>query len=146
MITGEFKVSLDEKGRIILPTKVRAHFDDLSLVLTQGVDTCLWIFSPDEWDRVTRDLMESTSRFQARTRLLHRRIIAPAQETEMDKTGRITISQTLREYAALRKECVILGIANYLEIWEESRYREYWLEHENEFQDAAEELGKVLSV
>ena len=146
MITGEFRVTLDEKGRIILPARVRAHFDDSGLVITQGVDTCLWLFSPDEWDRVANDLMDSTSRFQARARMIHRRIIAPAQETEMDKTGRITVSPTLREYAALKKECVILGIANYLEIWEVGLYREYWRENEAEFQSAAEELGKVLSV
>jgi len=146
LITGEYKVTLDDKGRIILPARVRSHFDDSSLVLTQGVDSCLWIFSPDEWDRVTIDVMESTSRFQASARLLQRRIIAPAQETEMDKTGRITISQPLREYATLKKECVILGIASYLEIWDEDRYRTYCQDNEDEFQRAAEELGKVLSV
>ena len=145
MITGDYRVTLDDKGRIIFPARVRAHFYDSALVLTQGVDTCLWIFSPDEWDRVARDLMESTSRYQAKARLLHRRIIAPAQEAEMDKTGRVTINQALREYASLQKECVILGIANYLEIWDVELYREYCRESEQEFQNAAEELGKVLS-
>ena len=63
----------------------------------------------------------------------------------MDKTGRVTINQALREYASLQKECVILGIANYLEIWDVELYREYCRESEQEFQNAAEELGKVLS-
>ena len=146
MITGEFHVTLDDKGRIMLPSRVRAHFDEATIALTQGVDKCLWIFAPEDWKRICDNLMESTNLFQARARLIQRRIIAPAQETEFDKSGRITVSPALRDYAFLKKECVILGIGSYLEIWDVDTYKTYWEANETEFQAAAEELGKILSL
>ena len=88
--------------------------------------------------------METTSPFQARARLVQRRIIAPAQEVEVDKAGRIAVPQSLREFAALTKECVILGIDKYVEIWDSDQYKAYWEENEAEFRAAAEELGSVL--
>ena len=146
MTTGEYKITLDEKGRIMLPSKVRSHIADGSLILTQRVDRCLWLFTIGEWDRVTANLMESTSLFQSRARLIQRRIIAPAQDVEIDKSGRITISPALREYSMLDKECVLLAINSYFEVWDESQYKSYWDDNEAEFQKAAEELGKILTV
>jgi MraZ protein len=68
-------------------------------------------------------------------------MIAPAQETEIDKAGRIVIPPTLREYAFLRKECLILGLKKYMEIWSETSYQAYLDENEAKFKEAAEELG-----
>jgi MraZ protein len=90
--------------------------------------------------------MESTSVFQSKARLIQRRIIAPAQESEIDRSGRINIPQLLREYAGLQKECVILGIKNYIEIWDDEEYRRYWDDNEAEFQEAAEQLGSIVGV
>ncbi len=85
--------------------------------------------------------------FKSKTRLLQRRIIAPAQECEIDKTGRISIPQTLRESASLqvKSEAVILGIDSYVEIWDTDIYNGYLSESEEEFQEAAEQLGELLS-
>lgn len=146
MITGEYHNSLDEKGRLLIPSRVRSEIAGNLLIVTQGVDKCLWLFPPEEWKRISENLMASTSIFQARARLIQRRIIAPAQETEIDKLGRINISQSLREYAGLSKDAVILGIKNYLEIWDETVYRDYWTDKEPEFQEAAEELGKIVTI
>ena len=146
MITGEYKASLDDKGRILVPSRVRAEIDEGSIVLTRGIDRCLWLFPPAEWQRIAGKLMDSTSIFQSRARMIQRRIIAPAQEAEFDKAGRINISPSLREYAGLQKECVILGIDSFLEIWDEGEYRAYWDQNESEFQQAAEELGKIIAV
>lgn len=146
MRTGEFRNSLDEKGRILIPSRIRADIDGSLLVLTRGVDRCLWLFPEEEWTRVSAQLMESTSLFQSRARMIQRRIVAPAQEAEIDKSGRINISPALREYAGLHKECIILAIETYFEIWDEAEYRSYWEENEAEFQEAAEELGKIVSV
>ncbi len=146
MITGEYHISLDDKGRVMLPAKVRSCFADSTIVLTQGVDRCLWIFESEDWKRICDNLMESTNMFQARARLIQRRIIAPAQEVDPDRSGRIHISPALREYASLQKECVVLGVGSYLEIWDEQKYRSYWEENEPEFQEAAEELGRILAL
>lgn len=145
MITGEFRNSLDEKSRLMIPSKLRSEVAGNVLVLTRGVDRCLWLFPPEEWKRISDNLMDSTSPFHARARMIQRRIIAPAQEIEIDKAGRITIPPTLREYAGLQKECIILGIKKYIELWDENEYRSYWEANEAEFQSAAEEMGGLVS-
>ncbi len=145
MVTGEYKNSLDEKGRILIPAKIRNAIAGSELILTRGVDKCLWLFTPDEWDRISSLLMGSTSIFKSKTRLMQRRIVAPAQECEIDKAGRINIPPSLRESAGLRKDAIILGIENYIEIWDETAYNVYLDESEEEFLAAAEELGDILS-
>lgn len=144
LLTGEFKNTLDDKGRVSLPARLRSELPGTVLVLTQGVDRCLWLFPPEQWKILSRKLMEATSPFQARSRLVQRRIIAPAQEVEIDKAGRIPIPQSLREFAALSRDCVILGIDKYIELWDADQYRGYWEENEAEFKAAAEELGSVF--
>ncbi|HTX72697.1 MAG TPA: division/cell wall cluster transcriptional repressor MraZ [Rectinemataceae bacterium] len=141
LLTGEFRNTLDEKGRLSLPAKLRGELAGSCFVLTQGVDACLWLFPPEQWESLSRKLMEQTSLFAARARLVQRRILAPAQEVEVDKLGRIAIPQSLREFAGLSKECVILGISKYIEIWDGEAYRKYVEENESEFLAAAEELG-----
>jgi MraZ protein len=140
LLTGEFKNTLDEKGRLSLPARLRADLPS-SLVLTQGVDACLWLFAPEEWEELAQRILASTSLFQARSRLIQRRIIAPAQEVDVDKLGRISIPQSLRDWAGLSKECVILGISRYVEIWDSQKYQAYVTENQAEFLSAAEELG-----
>lgn len=145
MITGEFRNSVDEKGRLMIPVKVRAEISGNLLILTRGIDSCLWLFPPEEWTKISDNLMNSTSPFSARARLIQRRIVAPAQEVEIDKMGRINVPPSLREFAGLKKEAVILGIKKYIEIWDEEVYAAYWKDNEKAFQEAAEELGGLVS-
>ena len=141
LLSGEFRNTLDEKGRISLPAKLRGELPGNEFVLTQGVDACLWLFAPEQWNALSKKLIESTSLFAARARLVQRRILAPAQEVEVDKLGRIAIPQSLREFAGLSKDCVILGITKYVEIWDAEAYKNYLATNESEFLAAAEELG-----
>ena len=146
MITGEYRNSLDEKGRLLIPSRLRAELNGETLVLTRGVESCLWLFQTSRWITLAEQLTQSTSLFQKRARILKRRIIAPAQEVELDKAGRINIPPTLREYANLTKDIVVLGLENYVEIWNETAYLEDMDSNEDEFLEAAEELGKILSL
>jgi MraZ protein len=116
------------------------------VILTRGVENCLWLFPTEEWKTFSENLIGSTSLFQEKARLIQRRMIAPAQETEIDKAGRIVIPQTLREYAALQKECLILGLKKYMEIWSETAYQAYLEENEAKFKEAAEELGGRITL
>jgi MraZ protein len=141
LLTGEFRNTLDEKGRLSLPARLRGELPGNVFVLTQGVDACLWLFPPEQWTALSGKIMEKASPFAARARLVQRRILAPAQEVEVDKLGRISIPQSLREFAGLAKDCVILGITKYLEIWDGESYRKYLEENESEFLAAAEDLG-----
>ena len=141
MITGEFHCSLDEKGRLLIPARMRTEISGSMVILTRGVEKCLWLFPPEEWKTFSENLVGSTSLFQEKSRLIQRRMIAPAQEVEFDRTGRIIIAQTLREYSELKKECLVLGLKKYMEIWSVSAYQSYLDENEAKFKEAAEELG-----
>jgi len=146
MLTGEYRYSLDDKGRLMIPARVRTAIPGSSVVLTRGVDRCLWLFPLDEWRKLSESLIGSTSLFQEKARLMQRRIIAPALETEIDRTGRIGIPATLREFAGLRKECIILCIQSYIEIWDEQGYLAYLSENEDRFKEAAEEIGNKIAL
>jgi MraZ protein len=141
--TGEYRNTLDEKGRILFPAKLRSEFSDSTLVVTQGPDPCLWLFSLDEWQKLSSRLMESAGPFKAPNRLMLRRIVAPAQEVEIDGAGRLSIPASLRKYAALSKDCVMLGIVRYVELWNAAAYRAYLEESEPLFREATEELGAI---
>lgn len=141
--TGEFKNTLDEKGRIMFPAKIRAELSDSNLVITRSVDNCLWLFTPDKWKKFSDKLMESASLFKAESRSVMRRLIAPAQEIEIDKNGRISIPQSLREFAGLEKDCIILGLRKCFELWDLQQYEKYLKESEPDFSQASEALGEI---
>ena len=144
LLTGEYRNTLDDKGRIMFPSKLRADLQGNVLILTQGLDKCLWLFPPAEWDVLSAKLMENASLFHSQARLVLRRLVAPAQEVEVDKTGRISIPQSLREYAGLEKDCVILGINKYLELWDGQQFNSYLSDNESEFKEATEGLGNIF--
>jgi len=146
MITGEFRCSLDEKGRLLLPSKMRSEIAGSMIVLTRGVEKCLWLFPPENWKKFSENLIGSTSLFQEKARLIQRRMIAPAQEAEFDKAGRIMIPQTLRDFADLKKDCIILGVTTRIEVWDEALYLSYLEENEAKFKEAAEELGGRITL
>jgi len=140
LVTGEFRNTLDDKGRLSLPAKLRAGLGANVLVVTQGVDSCLWLFTPERWNALSEQLFASTSLFHQQARIIQRRIIAPAQEVEIDKAGRIAIPQSLREYARLSKDCVVLGITRRLEIWDVDSYKAWLDSTEADFEAASESL------
>ncbi|MBN1698366.1 MAG: division/cell wall cluster transcriptional repressor MraZ [Spirochaetales bacterium] len=143
MITGEYKYSLDDKGRLMIPAKMRTEIEGNMLILTRGAEKCLWLFPPEEWKVFSESLLASTSIYEKKGRLVRRRIIAPAQDIEIDKMGRIIIPPTMREYAGLKKECTILGQGKSIEVWDDEYYKEYCHESEPDFHEAFEELGRV---
>jgi MraZ protein len=137
---------LDEKGRLLIPAKVRSDMVGNVMILTRGIEKCLWLFPPEEWKTFSESLIGSTSLLQENARLIQRRMIAPAQETDFDRTGRIMVPQTLREYADLKKDCIVLGLKKYIEIWSEAAYLAYLEENESKFKEAAEQLGGKLAL
>ncbi|MFW5788718.1 MAG: division/cell wall cluster transcriptional repressor MraZ [Spirochaetota bacterium] len=145
MITGEYHIALDEKGRLLIPARVRNEVRENSLVVTRGIDRCLWLFAPEEWREFSAKLLSASSPLSKRGRLLQRRIIAPAQEIELDKAGRLNVPKALQESADLTKETRLLVMERYMEIWDAEAYRQYEQESEAELQEAAEELGGLVS-
>ena len=119
--TGDFACALDDKGRIVLPAKVRAELAENQLVVTKSVEPCLWMFTMEEWKTVSSDIMSRASLWDEESRSLVRWVVSPAQTIEIDRTGRIVIPQSLREYAGLSKEARLLWMMSSMELWDAER-------------------------
>jgi len=143
LLTGEYRNTLDEKGRILFPSKLRSEIKTDTLIVTQALDHCLWLFTPEEWENLSSKIMGSASPFNPKNRLVLRRLIAPAQEIEFDKSGRLSVPQSLREYASLEKDCILLGINKYIELWDAPTYKMYLEQSESSYREAAEDLGSI---
>lgn len=142
-LSGQFNSTLDEKGRILLPVKLREQLSDVPLILTRGVEKCLWIFPEEEWKKVLRKLLDNSSLFRNRSQMIQRRLIAPAADLEMDKTGRVKIPTSLQKSAGLLRECVFIGLDDHVEIWDEELYMQFEEQCESDIKDAWEELGDM---
>ena len=143
-LTGEFRVTLDEKGRISLPASLRKILDEKSLFLTESTDNCLWLYPSGEWKEMLKNIMDNTDPFSAKSRHIRRHIIGPSQEVEIDKAGRIPVAQSLRDFAGLLKDCVVLGQVEYIEIWAEEKYRAYKEASNEELIAGSEELSGII--
>jgi mraZ protein len=113
MLAGEFKHTIDAKGRVFLPAKFR---DDLgsNILIVKGLDKCLVAYSEVEWKKfVTR--LDALGEMQSKE--IKRHLMKSSLPVELDSQGRISISQDLRDYAGIEKEISFLGMDSYVEIW-----------------------------
>ena len=106
MFMGEFRHNIDDKGRLIIPAKFRESLGS-SFVITRGLDRCLFAYPPSEWTQLEQKL-KALPFTKADARKFTRFFFSGASEVEFDKQGRIHIAPHLREYARLKKECVIM--------------------------------------
>lgn len=146
LLTGEYRNSLDEKGRISFPSKLRSDLSELNsskLVVTQSFDHCLWLYTAEDWEKLSSKVMAAASPFNPQHRNLVRQFIGPSQEIELDKSGRLSIPQSLRDYAGLKKDCVILGVSKFIEIWDADAYDKYLADNEGSFAEAAQALEVI---
>ena len=140
-IWGQFNVTIDEKGRMSLPAKIRGKINGTSLVLTKGAEKCLWLYLPEEWERVSAQLLEGASVFSLNTQDVLRRFIAPAEEVSVDKAGRVKLSLSLMKSMGLNRDCYLLGMGERLEIWDETVYDRFEEDHSAEVKQTWEGLG-----
>ncbi len=143
LLTGEYNNTIDDKGRVSFPAKLRSAVNQNEVMITKGLDRCLWLFTSDEWETFQTKLMSNASMMKSKSLNVVRHFIAPAQPVEFDKNGRLSIPQSLREYANLSKDCTILGIAKYIELWDGQTYKDYLAETEDSFREAAEEFNDI---
>ncbi|HHX87998.1 MAG TPA: division/cell wall cluster transcriptional repressor MraZ [Firmicutes bacterium] len=123
MFMGEYQHTLDEKGRVAIPSRLR---DDLSerFVITRGLDQCLFVYPLEEWSRIEGKL-KALPFTKSDARAFTRMFFSGAIEVELDRQGRALIPQHLRDYAQLEKEVRIIGVSNRVEVWSETVWREY---------------------
>lgn len=138
MFMGEYHHNIDDKGRLIIPSKFR---DDLGnkFIVTRGLEECLFVYSKEEWNNIIDKLKELPFTSKA-ARSFMRMFMSGATECELDKNGRINISMPLINYADLKKECVVIGVNDRLEIWSEDKFNNFFDENIDNFSEIAEEL------
>ena len=120
---GEYSHSLDAKGRLIMPAKLRQDIGD-KFILTKGLDGCLFAFSQEEWLNFEEKL-KSLPLSDKNARNFVRFFLSGATECEIDKQGRFLIPTNLRETASLQKEVVIIGVGTRIEIWDKEKWNSY---------------------
>jgi MraZ protein len=145
MFSGEYNVTLDDTGRIALPRKLRDILEKEKVVLTKSADPCLWLYAPEQWGLFEKDIYKATDQFSPQGSRRRRHFIGSKQELDIDRQGRILVPPTLRDYAGLSKGCVVLGQIDYIEIWDEERYRAYLDASEDDFKAGLEELGERIT-
>lgn len=141
MFIGEYNHSIDEKGRLSVPTKFRAKLAD-GAVVTRGLDNCLFLYPMAEW-QVLAEKLAALPMSQANTRAFSRLMLAGAMDVSLDKQGRIILPDYLRKYAKMSKKVVVAGLFNRLEIWDEKSWDDYKTSTEEDSNEIAEQLGDL---
>ena len=141
MLIGEYEHTLDEKKRVSLP-KAFGKALGKKMVLTRGLDSCLFLFSQEAWGKVAGKLQE-LSFAQADTRGFNRFLLSGAVEVEPDAAGRILISDVHKQFASLKKTIVFAGVSDRVEIWDAGEWRKYKARIEKQAEQMAEKLGEI---
>lgn len=141
MFLGEYKHSLDLKGRLALPVKFRSSFK-AGIIVTRGLDNCLFVYTKENWAKLAKKISKLPLT-KSNARAFARIILAGAMDTKLDKQGRVIIPQYLREYARLRRKTTVAGIYNRLEIWSSGRWSRYKKKSEEDSTKISEELSDL---
>ena len=141
MLLGEYEHSIDTKGRIAMPAKLREGLGG-KFIITKGLDGCLFVYAMDEWQRVEQKLASlPMSRKTARD--FTRFLFGGACEGECDKQGRVLLPASLRRYAGLEREAVIVGVGSRAEIWDAAKWHQYNEESAEDVNELAEKLADL---
>ncbi len=141
MLIGEYRHTLDTKKRLSLPSKFRKEIGR-KIVVTRGLDNCLFVYSLREWEKISRKLGE-LSIGQSDTRGFNRFLLSGAVEGEVDGVGRILIPDFLKEFASLDEEVVIAGMQTRIELWNAASWNAYKKRIEKQADAMAEKLGEI---
>ena len=143
LLMGEYHHTIDEKGRITIPSKVRYELGE-SFVVTRGLDHCLYVYPTQEWENIIAKYQKLPNTKDARNFM--RFFLSGATTCEFDKQGRINIQSSLIHYAELKKECIIVGVSDHLEIWSQELWQQLLDENEENFSSMADSLFSNLEI
>lgn len=138
MLMGEYHHNIDDKNRLIVPSKFRDNLGE-RFVITRGIENCLFVYSIDEWEKIVSKL-ESLPFTKKDARSFVRFFLSGATVAEFDKQGRVNITSPLISYANISKECVIIGAGDRLEIWSNENWNDFFNSAKDNMSDIAENL------
>ena len=140
MFMGQYLHNLDEKGRIIIPAKIREQLTP-TVVVTIGFDKCIALYSMEGWEKFQTSLLTLPANSQDARKHV-RLIVGSASTLEFDKQGRINLPANLLTHAGASKECVVVGVLDHVEIWS----KEIWDNYQNAAMDDMEDIAEKLLV
>lgn len=140
MFLGEYTHSLDEKGRVVMPSRFRAELAT-GCVLTKGQERCLYVFPQDRWEEEAAAVLR-LPRTDRRARNYSRSFFASASDQSLDRAGRCQIPEPLRAYAGLTKDVTVVGVADRIEIWDSTTWRDVATVADDYYADIEEVLSE----
>ena len=138
MLMGEYRNSIDTKGRIVIPSKFREELGN-KIILTRGLDGSLFIYSVDAWNKLTEKL-QTLSFTEKESRNFTRFLLSGANTLEFDKQGRIIIPSYLKEYANFTKEVVLVGVLNRVELWSDTAWDKFMTDNFDDLSSISSDL------
>ena len=141
MFIGEYRHTLDNKNRLIMPAKFRDELGS-TFVITKGLDNCLFIYSGDEWKNIENKL-KTLPMTNKDARAFVRFFFAGATECEIDKQGRGLIPSNLKEFAKIDKDAVIIGVSTRLELWSLEEWNKFNSDANISYEDVAEKMSQL---
>jgi len=137
-VKGEYQHTLDAKGRLFIPAKLREQLGD-SFVMTKGLDDCLFVYPQEAWEELEQKIRQLP---MSKSRSLQRFFLSSAADVTVDRQGRIVIPPVLRSYAKLERDVVVIGVGERAELWDARRWNAYTDDLDSEsIAQAMEELG-----
>ena len=124
MFMGQYSHSIDEKGRLIMPSKYREQLGR-EFIMTRGADGCLSVYPNDEWKKIEERVQEIARINSKEGRRFMRMFFSSAATLELDKQGRTVVPASLRDYAGLKKDVELIGSVTHIEIWDKDKWNEY---------------------
>lgn len=141
MFIGEYNHSLDNKGRLIMPSKFRDSLG-YEFVMTKGLDNCLFVYPKEEW-KILEEKLKSLPLTNKDARAFIRFFFSGATECNLDKQGRVLIPPNLRAHSKLQKDAVVIGVSTRLEIWSSDEWTEYNEDDNLSYESIAEKMAEL---
>ena len=142
MFYGEFRHSIDRKGRLILPAKFREVYKEHGIerfFLTRGLDKCIFMFAEDEW-RAQEQKFKNMSFTKQETRSFNRVFFSGAVDIVPDRQGRFIVPQYLKDYAGIKKDAIVIGVANRIEVWDIKGWENFYSNSSDKFEQISENM------
>ena len=140
MFMGEFTCKVDNKGRIMLPSKFRDELGEKEFVITRGLDNCIDLFPIEEWKNI-EDKLKKLQTTNSKHRAYQRFVMSAATKTEFDNQGRLNIPTSRMEHAQIDKKIIVTGMNNKIEIWSEELWKKYIQNTGESIEDLVDEMN-----
>lgn len=142
MFYGEHEHTIDRKGRLIIPSRFREVMKERyneRFVVTRGLDRCLFLFPEDEW-RTQESKFRALSFTNQEARRFNRFYFSGASELACDKQGRVLVPPYLKEYAGIKRDVLLVGVSNRIEIWDKEEWKKFYEQFKESYEQVAEKL------